>query len=215
MVVATISDGAHTGPRRMRPLRALRRERRGRGRGHRGLRAGHRGAGSSRAELPALLPPGAARNALDCALWDFEAKRAGRSAAALAGLGALTPVLDGLHHLARHARSDGGEGARGGAPIRCSSSSSAARAMRSASPPCARRCRRRGSSPMPTRPGKPHDTESLLAAAAAAGVELIEQPLPAGKDASLAAIARPFRSAPTSWCMTAPRSTRSPRATTR
>ena len=37
---------------------------------------------------------------------------------------------------------------------------------------------------------QPHETESLLAAAAAAGVELIEQPLPAGNDDLLARIAR-------------------------
>ncbi len=55
--------------------------------------AGPVAAGLSRSELAALLPAGAARNALDCALWDFEAKRAGRSAASLAGLGSLQPVL--------------------------------------------------------------------------------------------------------------------------
>ena len=49
--------------------------------------------GLGRAELAALLPAGAARNALDCALWDLEAKRSGRSAAALAGLPPLRPVL--------------------------------------------------------------------------------------------------------------------------
>lgn len=32
--------------------------------------------GGSRCDLQALLPPGAARNALDCALWDLEAKQA-------------------------------------------------------------------------------------------------------------------------------------------
>ena len=32
--------------------------------------------GVDRAALQALLPPGAARNALDCALWDLEAKTA-------------------------------------------------------------------------------------------------------------------------------------------
>jgi L-alanine-DL-glutamate epimerase-like enolase superfamily enzyme len=38
---------------------------------------------------------------------------------------------------------------------------------------------------------QPHDTESLLAIAAAAGFELVEQPLPAGQDALLRRIARP------------------------
>ena len=40
----------------------------------------------SRDDLQALLPAGAARNAVDCALWDLEAKRAGQRAWALAGL---------------------------------------------------------------------------------------------------------------------------------
>ena len=49
-------------------------------------------AGASRGELQALLPAGAARNALDCALWDLEAKRAGARAWTLAGLARLDPV---------------------------------------------------------------------------------------------------------------------------
>jgi L-Ala-D/L-Glu epimerase len=36
--------------------------------------------GLDRNKLPELLPPGAARNALDCALWDLEAKRSGKRA---------------------------------------------------------------------------------------------------------------------------------------
>ncbi len=43
-------------------------------------------AGMSRQELQRALAPGAARNALDCALWDLEVKRAGTSVAALAGI---------------------------------------------------------------------------------------------------------------------------------
>ena len=43
-------------------------------------------AGMARADLQKALPPGAARNALDCALWDLDAKRAGTSVAALTGL---------------------------------------------------------------------------------------------------------------------------------
>ena len=39
---------------------------------------------------------------------------------------------------------------------------------------------------------QPHETESLLAEAAAAGVELVEQPLPAGHDELLSRIARPI-----------------------
>lgn len=40
----------------------------------------------TRDDLVCILKPGAALNALDCALWDLEAKRSGRSVAALAGL---------------------------------------------------------------------------------------------------------------------------------
>ena len=43
---------------------------------------------ADRAKLQALLPPGAARNALDCALWDLEAKKVGAPVWRLAGLGA-------------------------------------------------------------------------------------------------------------------------------
>lgn len=43
-------------------------------------------AGMSRAALQNALPPGAARNALDCALWDLEARRSSTSVAALASV---------------------------------------------------------------------------------------------------------------------------------
>jgi L-alanine-DL-glutamate epimerase-like enolase superfamily enzyme len=43
-------------------------------------------------ELQHRAPPGAARNALDCALWDLQAKRSGRRAYGIAGRGRLDPV---------------------------------------------------------------------------------------------------------------------------
>ncbi len=46
-----------------------------------------------RAELQELLPAGAARNAVDCALWDLEAKRAGKRVWELAGLPAPGPEI--------------------------------------------------------------------------------------------------------------------------
>ena len=49
-------------------------------------------AGQGREALQNLLPPGAARNALDCALWDLEAKTAGVRAFQLAGRRRLDPV---------------------------------------------------------------------------------------------------------------------------
>jgi len=50
-------------------------------------------AGCGRDQLQALLPPGAARNTLDCALWDLEAKQSGVPAWRRAGLAGLQPVV--------------------------------------------------------------------------------------------------------------------------
>lgn len=57
--------------------------------------------GAGRAELLKALEPGAARNAIDCALWDLEARRKGRDVASLIGApaperlaSALTIVID-------------------------------------------------------------------------------------------------------------------------
>jgi L-alanine-DL-glutamate epimerase-like enolase superfamily enzyme len=49
-------------------------------------------AGLTRIGLQSAMPPGAARNALDCAFWDLEAKRAGRPVHELAGLPAPRPL---------------------------------------------------------------------------------------------------------------------------
>ena len=58
-------------------------------------------SGAERDELLNAIPAGAARNAVDCALWDLEARRAGRSVAELIGApaparlaSALTIVID-------------------------------------------------------------------------------------------------------------------------
>ncbi len=47
----------------------------------------------TRANLYDLLPAGAARNAVDCALWDLEAKQSGRAVWELAGLAPLKPEI--------------------------------------------------------------------------------------------------------------------------
>ena len=49
--------------------------------------------GVTRAALQGLLPAGAARNAVDCALWDVTAKAAGKRVWELAGLAAPAPML--------------------------------------------------------------------------------------------------------------------------
>jgi L-alanine-DL-glutamate epimerase-like enolase superfamily enzyme len=66
--------------------------------------------GAGRQDLAALLPAGAARNAVDCALWDLEARLAGTTVAALAGLdepvalpSAITIGLDTPDAMARAA----------------------------------------------------------------------------------------------------------------
>lgn len=53
-------------------------------------------AGASRDDLRELLPPGAARNAVDCALWDLEARLAGTSVAALANVALAAPVASAI-----------------------------------------------------------------------------------------------------------------------
>src|SRR5262245_32343573 len=47
---------------------------------------------TDRTALQEQMPAGAARNALDCALWDYEAKRDGATAAQMAGRMRLRPL---------------------------------------------------------------------------------------------------------------------------
>jgi L-alanine-DL-glutamate epimerase-like enolase superfamily enzyme len=49
--------------------------------------------GIDRRTLRHLLPPGGARNAVDCALWELDAARSGRSVWQLAGLRAANPLV--------------------------------------------------------------------------------------------------------------------------
>jgi L-Ala-D/L-Glu epimerase / N-acetyl-D-glutamate racemase len=50
-------------------------------------------SGLARDTLQTAMPPGAARNVLDCAFWDMDAKRAYCSVAELVGLGVVAPVV--------------------------------------------------------------------------------------------------------------------------
>ncbi len=52
--------------------------------------------GEGREALRRTLPAGAARNALDCALWDLEARLAGRDVAAMTGGSPLRPIATAL-----------------------------------------------------------------------------------------------------------------------
>lgn len=53
-------------------------------------------ASLSREELKSLLPDGGARNAIDCALWDLEAKASGRRAWQLAGIELVHPLTTAI-----------------------------------------------------------------------------------------------------------------------
>lgn len=146
--------------------------------------------GLDRAGLQSAMKAGAARNGLDCALWDLAAKSSGRPAWALAGLGEPRPVTtcftlslgtaEAMHEAARAAAGRpllkvklGGDGdveriraVRAGAP--------AARLVVDAN-----------------EAWRPDLYEACMAACVEAAVELVEQPLPAEDDAFLATAARP------------------------
>jgi L-Ala-D/L-Glu epimerase len=189
VVVATISDGVHTGRGECVPYARY-------GESVEGVVAaieacaGRVADGLSRAALLETLPPGAARNALDCALWDFEAKRARRRAADLAGLDALKPVLTALtvslgspEAMAKRARE---AGAYPLLKLKLGGDGDAMRlaAVREAAPD-ARLIVDANEA------WRPETLEPLLEAAAKARVELIEQPLPASQDQILQHIVRP------------------------
>ncbi len=55
-------------------------------------------AGIDREALRRLLPPGGARNALDCALWDLEAKRLRQPVWRIAGTRAAARPAHHVHH---------------------------------------------------------------------------------------------------------------------
>lgn len=141
-------------------------------------------SGLDRIALQARLPAGAARNALDCAFWDLEAKRSGMSAAAAAGLPPLKPLqtaftlsLDTPSAMAEAAAHAGRPllklklGAPGD-PERLA-------AVRAAAPHARLIVDANEGWEEAALPG-------LLDACAGVGVELVEQPLPAAADAALA-----------------------------
>lgn len=149
------------------------------------------GAITSREALANALPPGAARNAIDCALWDIEAKSAGRRAWELAELGAYEPPLtcytlslntpdlmakrasDARQHALLKIKLGGGD-----------ADAARMRAIRAARPD-ARLVADANEA------WKADELEILLAVAAEAGFELIEQPLHADNDGALAHIRGP------------------------
>jgi L-alanine-DL-glutamate epimerase-like enolase superfamily enzyme len=149
------------------------------------------GRGLDRTALQAAMPPGAARNALDCALVDLEAKRSSRRIWNLLGrpapeacttaytisLGAPEAMAAATAKAAHRSLLKiklGGDGD----PTRLA-------AVRQAAP----------NSELIVDANEAwtkNNLEQNLAACAEAGVTLVEQPLPAGQDEALARIKRPL-----------------------
>ena len=91
-VVATLSDGTHRGRGECVPYARYGESIESVLRQIEGLRQDIEADRLDRQGLQSALPAGAARNALDCAFWDLEAKRSGRPVWQLAGLPAPEPV---------------------------------------------------------------------------------------------------------------------------
>lgn len=147
-------------------------------------------AGMTRLELQSALPAGAARNAIDCALWDLEAKMTGTSAASLLGIApkpletAYTLSLAEPEAMAAQARANA---TRPLLKVKLGGENDAARirAVREAAP--------QSRLILDANEGWTDDNVAEnIAAAAALGVALIEQPLPAGRDDKLRHIPRPI-----------------------
>ncbi|MGO6967386.1 N-acetyl-D-Glu racemase DgcA [Rhizobium leguminosarum] len=148
-------------------------------------------AGTSRRDLLSAMPPGAARNAVDCALWDLEAKQTGDSVAARLGLAAPQPLttaytisLGEPEVMAAQAREHAGR-ALLKVKVGTGDDESRIRAVRAAAPDA--------EIILDANEGWPEAVlERHLHIAAEAGIALVEQPLPAGRDGLLAEIRRPL-----------------------
>jgi L-alanine-DL-glutamate epimerase-like enolase superfamily enzyme len=145
-------------------------------------------AGVDRARLAQILPAGAARNALDCALWDLEAKRSGVPAFRSAGFAAWAPLVT-AYTLSVGTPEEMREAAARAAhrpllKVKLAGEGDAERlkAVRAGAPQ-ARLIVDANEA------WREDNLAANLAACAAAGVALIEQPLPAGKDEMLRRIA--------------------------
>ena len=146
-------------------------------------------AGLDRKALQKALPPGAARNALDCAFWDLEAKQAGRPAHEMAGLPAPHPLTTAytisLAEPAAMAQAAARAASRALLKIKLGAPGDPERiaAVRAAAPLAA----------LIVDANEGWDARNLgtnMAACAQAGVRLIEQPLPDQRDDALASLER-------------------------
>jgi len=151
--------------------------------------AGAVAAGLTRARLQAAMPPGAARNALDCALLDLEAKTAGRRAWDLLGrpppAARTTAFTISLGTPEAMAEAAARAAQRPLLKVKLGGDGDEERiaAVRHAAP----------AAELIVDANEAWNAANLerhLAACAAAGVTLVEQPLPAGRDEALAGIER-------------------------
>jgi L-alanine-DL-glutamate epimerase-like enolase superfamily enzyme len=148
--------------------------------------------GLDRIGLQSAMPHGAARNALDCAFWDFAAKQAGRSAHDLAALPAPKPVVTAytisLDTPAAMADAAGRAANRPLLKVKLGGGQDDGERVAAV-----RRAAPKAELIVDANEGwGEDDLERNLAACAQAGVTLIEQPLPEGRDAALAQISRPI-----------------------
>ena len=147
-------------------------------------------ANTDRAAVPNLVEASAARNALDCALWDLEAKRSNKPAWQLAGRAEPRPLVTAFT-LSLADPDAMGEAAAAAA-------SRPLLKLKLGGPQDRERLAAvRRNAPMSrlivdANEGWSEDAlPAMFAACAEHGVELIEQPLPAGQDAALSAVRRP------------------------
>ncbi len=137
-----------------------------------------------RAALASTLPAGAARNALDCALWDLDAKRLGQSVTAMIGLAPPAPLLTAYtislgtpEAMATKAQAHADKPLL---KLKLGGRDDVTRLM------AVRTARPDARIIVDANEGwRPEILPAMLDAAATARVELIEQPLPAGDDSAL------------------------------
>jgi L-Ala-D/L-Glu epimerase len=146
-----------------------------------------------RAALQAAMPLGAARNALDCAYWDVNAKRAGRPAHKLAGIVALAPRVTAytISLAAPAAMAAAAEAAAFRPLLKIKlggvdgSDGERITAVRRAAP--------KAELIVDANEGwNEGNLARNLAACADCGVTLVEQPLPESRDGALASVERPI-----------------------
>ena len=144
--------------------------------------------GLTRADLQSAMKPGAARNAVDCALWDLEAKRAGTTVAAMLSLSPqplITAYTLSLGEPEAMAAKAAENAARPLLKVKVGTGNDIARirAVTAAAPNSA--------IILDANEGWPEDVlAEHMAVCAECGIKLIEQPLPAGRDSALASIQR-------------------------